>query len=456
MASIPQEAQALNQLLAQIDLEALTKLTQQVDLAKLVTTLGTMDGRDLQRLAEQIGAAGGKAKQERAAPPINGDMLDIASELPADQRAKLAMVREYMEREIRPIIGNYWERGEFPHQIIPGFAAMIQETFGDLTVFPHPDPLLVGLLVMELARVDASISTFLGVHWGLCMGSIACFGSPEQKQRWLPAMQRFELIGSWALTEPEVGSGTAAGLQTTARREGDTWVINGAKKWSGNATFADLNVIWARDVADNQVKGFVVELGTPGYIVEKLPGKIALRVVENVLITLNECRVPEANRLPGANAFRDVSQQLAVARALVAWKAVGAAMGAYERSLAYATSRKQFGKPIAAFQLVQEKLVRMLANLSAMQSMMLQISRLHARAGDISHERASLAKLFCSEKLRESVALGRELFGGNGILLEHEIGRYFADAESIYSYEGTYDMNLLIVGRAITGQSAFV
>jgi glutaryl-CoA dehydrogenase len=288
------------------------------------------------------------------------------------------------------------------------------------------------------------------------MGSIFLFGSDEQRERWLPKLQRFEQIGSWALTEPDVGSATAAGLTTTARREDTTWVLNGAKKWSGNATFADVNVIWARDLGDNQVKGFLVERGTPGYYVEKLEGKTALRVVQNANITLTNCRVPEANRLQNANSFRDVARQLGMARSAVAWAMTGTAMGAYEQALAYANTRIQFGQPIAGFQLVQNSLVQMLGNITAMQALCLRLSQLQARDGKISQERASLAKAFCGERMRETVALARNLLGGNGILLDYGVARYFADAEALYSYEGTHEMNTLIVGRAITGIGAFL
>lgn len=390
-------------------------------------------------------------------PAINGDFYDIADWLTPAERDQQLAVRAFMAEEVRPIINDYWERGEFPMELIPKIAGMIGRTIGaEPFQFPSPKPLLSGIWAMEVGRVDPSISTFIGVHWGLCMGSIYMFGSEAQKERWLPPMQRFEKIGSWALTEPLVGSAAAGGLNTTAWREGDTWVINGEKKWSGNATFADVNVIWAKDVSDNQVKGFLVERGTPGYIVEKLKGKIAKRAVENVLIELRDCQVPETNRLPGVNSFRDVGRQLASGRAKVAWEAVGIAMGAYEQALAYANQRQQFGRPIAGFQLIQDRLVQMLGNVTAMQTMMLRLAQLEARDGTISHERASLAKVFCCQKMRETVALARGLLGGNGILLEHHVARLFADAEAVYSYEGTHEMNTLIVGRAITGLSAFV
>lgn len=431
----------------------------------------TLPFAGLSRLFQQVKFPGGVSPQEiglllksitskrrpKHLPPVNGDFYDILDVLSDEERAIQLAIRTYMEERVRPVIGSYWERGEFPHELVPSFAAMIQNTFGSRPYsLDALGPVLTGIAAMELARVDPSMYTFWGVHWGLSMGSIWMFGSDEQKQRWLPAMERFEKIGTWSLTEPEVGSATAAGLLTTARREDDVWIINGAKKWCGNAPIADLNVVFARDVADNQVKGFVVERGMPGYHVEKLEGKIALRVVQNANIQLQNVRVPEANRLPGVTAFRDVARQLAMARAIVAWAMTGTAMGAYERTLAYANERIQFGRPITGFQLVQSGLVSMLGNLTAMQSLCLRLSQIAARDGKLSHERASLAKAFCGEKMREVVATGRGLLGGNGILLEHDVARYFADAEALYSYEGTHEMNTLIVGRAITGMSAFI
>ena len=303
--------------------------------------------------------------------------------------------------------------------------------------------------------MDCSIATFLAVHSGLAMGSIYLCGSEEQKRRWLPLMARLEKIGAFGLTEPEIGSGASRGLTATARREGETWVLNGQKKWIGNATFSDVTVIWARDVADNQVKGFLVERGTPGFRAEKIKDKIALRVVQNAHITLEDCRVPESNRLQLARTFKDVAAVLRMTRAGVAWEAVGCARGAYELALAYAQKRKQFGRPIGSFQLVQDLLVRMLGNITASACMVMRLSQMQME-GMMSEEHASLAKAFCTVRMRETVGYARELLAGNGILLDHQVGRFVADAEAIYSYEGTREMNTLIVGRAITGFSAFI
>jgi glutaryl-CoA dehydrogenase len=371
-------------------------------------------------------------------------------------RQKLQQVREFMEKEIEPVINRYWTREEFPRELIPaigqlGIVGLAYDGYG----CAGGGNLIDGMVAMELARVDSSIATFFGVHSGLSMGSIYLCGSEEQKQRWLPAMARLEKIGAFGLTEPEVGSGASRGLTTTARRDGDEWVLNGQKKWIGNATFADYVVIWARDVEDNQVKGFVVEQPTPGFSTTKMRDKIALRVVQNAYITMEDARVPEANRLQNANSFRDTAAVLRLTRAGVAWMAVGCGRGAYEHALAYAKQRQQFGRPIAGFQLVQDQLVRMLANVTSSACLCVRLSQLQ-EAGIADDQHSALAKAFCTVRMRETVGLARELLGGNGILLEYHVGRFVADAEAIYSYEGTREMNTLIVGRAITGSGAFV
>ena len=371
-------------------------------------------------------------------------------------RQKLQQVREFMEKEIEPVINRYWTREEFPRELIPaigrlGIVGLAYDGYG----CAGGGNLLDGMVAMELARVDSSIATFFGVHSGLAMGSIYLCGSQEQKQRWLPAMARLEKIGAFGLTEPEVGSGASRGLTTTARRDGDEWVLNGQKKWIGNATFADYVVIWARDMADNQVKGFVVEQPTPGFSTTKMRDKIALRVVQNAYITMEDARVPEASRLQNANSFRDTAAVLRLTRAGVAWMAVGCGRGAYEHALAYAKERQQFGRPIAGFQLVQDQLVRMLANVTSSACLCVRLAQLQ-EAGIADDQHSALAKAFCTVRMRETVGLARELLGGNGILLEYHVGRFVADAEAIYSYEGTREMNTLIVGRAITGTGAFV
>ncbi len=390
-------------------------------------------------------------------PEPNGDFYQVTEYLTDAERGRLKQVRAFMEAKVAPVINKYWAEDAFPFDILPGIrdlgiVGLGYEGYG----CAGGSTLLAGFVAMEIARVDCSCATFFGVHSGLAMGSIFLCGSEEQKQKWLPPMARLEKIGSFGLTEPAVGSGASGGLTTTARREGDTWVLNGQKKWIGNATWGDVTIIWARDLGDNQVKGFIVENKTTlGFKAEKIETKMALRAVQNALITLDNCRVPEANRLQMDKSFRDTARVLRMTRGFVAWEAVGCAMGAYEHALRYAQKREQFGRPIAKFQLVQDLLVKMLGNITSSLCMVVRLSQLQDE-GKLKDEHASLAKAFCTVRMRESVGYARELLGANGILLEEHIGRFVADAEAIYSYEGTREMNTLIVGKAITGFGAFV
>ncbi|MEA2210527.1 MAG: glutaryl-CoA dehydrogenase [Solirubrobacteraceae bacterium] len=384
------------------------------------------------------------------------DFYTLEAVLPDRDRALLAEVRAFMREEVGPIINDYWTREEFPHQVFPrmaeiGMGGLALEGYG----CANRGVVVDGFVAMEMAAVDCSVATGLGVHNHLAMGSIHHCGSEEQKEQWLPGMARLETIGAFGLTEPEVGSGAARGLKTTARRDGDTWILNGAKRWIGNATFADVVVIWARDEADDQVKGFLVPKDTPGFSPEKMTGKIALRAVQSAEITLTDVEVSESQRLAKANTFMDTAGILTQSRIAVAWEAVGCARGAYEVALRYAGEREQFGRPIARFQLVQDLLARMLGNIVACQSMALRLSQL-AEAGQAGVQHASLAKAFCTARMRETTGWARELLAGNGILLEYDVARFVADSEAIYSYEGTREINSLIVGLAITGESAFV
>jgi glutaryl-CoA dehydrogenase len=386
----------------------------------------------------------------------DGDFYLIEQTLDDESRQLLRRVREFMEKSVQPVINHYWTREEFPFDLMDGFrrlgiAGQLYQGYG----CPGGGYLLDGMIAMELARVDPSIATFFGVHGGLAMGSIYLCGSEEQKQRWLPEMARMDKIGAFGLTEPDVGSGAAGGLTTTARRDGTEWVLDGQKKWIGNATFADYVIIWARSLEDDQVKGFVVEKDTPGFSPAKMTDKIALRVVQNAHITLDGVRVPEENRLQQANSFKDTAKVLQLTRAGVAWQATGCARGAYEHALAYARQREQFGRPIAGFQLVQDLLVRMLANVTSSACLCARLAALQEEGLAEDHHSA-LAKAFCTVRMREATGWARELLGGNGILLENHVGRFVADSEAIYSYEGTREINTLIVGRAITGTSAFV
>lgn len=398
-----------------------------------------------------------KVAEPKPVPVPNGDFYQLVELLTPEERAVVKKVRTYMETKVRPIINKYWSDDAFPFELLPSFkelgiGGLGYEGYG----CAGGSQKLFGYVAMEIARTDASMCTFFGVHSGLAMGSIYLDGSEEQKQKWLPPMARWEKIGCFGLTEPLVGSGTAGGLTTTAKREGDSWILNGQKRWIGNSPWCDISIIWARDVADNQVKGFIIENKiTPGFSVEKMEHKIALKVVQNGQITLTDVRVPEANRLQGGNSFRDTARVLRMTRYMVGWASTGIQMGAFEATLKYTQERSQFGKPIASFQLVQDMLAKMLANVTACQCLMLRLAQLDDE-GKLSDHQAALAKAFCTAKSRETVAWGRELLGGNGILADYDVGRFFADAEALYSYEGTYQMQNLIVGKAITGYGAFV
>src|SRR6266478_2198357 len=399
----------------------------------------------------------GKRSAPKPLPAPNSDFYELYGTLKPEDLAIVKRVREFMEAKVAPVITKYWCEDSFPFELLPaakelGVGGIGLKGYG----CPGGSITLLGFVQMEIARTDPSFSTFLGVHTGLAMGSIYIDGSEEQKQKWLPPMARLEKIGCFGLTEPLVGSGASGGLTTTAKREGDTWILNGEKRWIGNAPWCDVSIIWARDVADNQVKAFIVEnKNTPGFSVEKIQNKIALKVVQNGVITMDNCRVPEENRLQGDKSFRDTARVLKMTRYLVAWEATGCAMGAYENALKYAQERMQFGRPIGSFQLVQDLLAKMLANITASQCMVVRTAQLQAE-GKLSDAHAALAKAFTTAKCRETVAWARELLGGNGIAAEYNVGRFFADSEALYSYEGTYQMQNLIVGKAVTGLSAFL
>jgi alkylation response protein AidB-like acyl-CoA dehydrogenase len=395
--------------------------------------------------------------QHESLPAPNSDFYQLVEVLAAEEIAVVKAVRAFMESKVAPVINKYWAEDAFPFELLPGLKEL---NIGGLGLSGYGckggNQKLFGMVAMELARVDPSFATFYGVHDGLAMGSIYIAGSEEQKQKWLPPMARMEKIGCFGLTEPTVGSGTGGGLTTTAKREGDVWVLNGQKKWIGNSTFCDVSIIWARDLADNQVKGFIVEnKTTPGFSVEKIEHKIALKVVQNGLITLKDCRVPEANRLQEGKSFRDTARVLRMTRYAVGWMATGCQAGAYENALAYAQQRQQFGKPIASFQMVQDLIAKMLGNVTACQCLVLRLAQMDDEGKMLDHH-AALAKAYSTARMRETVAWARELFGANGIVVDYNVARLFADAEALYSFEGTFQMQNLIVGKAITGISAFV
>lgn len=373
-----------------------------------------------------------------------------------EERSVRARVRAFCEEEVLPIINDYWNREEFPFELVGKFADL-GIVGGAIQGYGCPglSRLAEGIVAAELARADGSINTFFGVHSGLAMGTIAMLGSEEQKERWLPAMARMEQIGAFGLTEPEHGSDVVM-LETTARREGDEWVLNGKKKWIGNASFADLVIIWARDLSDGEVKGFVVEREKAGdsFSTEVIKGKTGKRAVWQAEIELRDVRVPHENKLEGANSFKDTSKVLTATRYGVAWEGVGHAVAAYEAALAYAKQRRIFTRPLESYQLIQNKLANMLAEITAMQLICFRLAQLFEE-GKMTGGMASLAKMHTAKKARQVCLEARDILGGNGLLLEHVVGKHLADVEVVYTYEGTDIVQSLIVGREITGTQAF-
>jgi glutaryl-CoA dehydrogenase len=388
--------------------------------------------------------------------PATSDFYSLSSSLPAHEKTFLGNLRAYLEKDVKPVLTEHWEAATFPSEIVAGLstAGVLGMAHEESWVFENSH-LFRGWVAFELGRVDASVATFVGVQNGLAMGSIGECGSAAQRAKWLPAMSRGEIIGSFGLTEPLSGSDSARGLRTTAERHGDVWILNGEKRWIGNATWGDITVIWAKDVADNQVKGFIVRNDSPGFSADKIENKVSLRIVQNGHITMSNVEVAEEDRLANANSFADTARVLRNTRLEVAWEGVGVAAGAYEAALSYAKEREQFGQPIASHQLIQDLLVKSLSNVTASLALVREAS-IGLDNGTLNDEHAAMAKLFATTKARESVAMCREIVGGNGIVLDYDVARFFADAEALYSYEGTREMNTLIIGRAITGHAAFV
>ncbi|MGH7727202.1 MAG: acyl-CoA dehydrogenase family protein [Vulcanimicrobiaceae bacterium] len=381
------------------------------------------------------------------------DFYDSNELLTPEERELRDRVRAFVDREVVPVIGDYVERAEFPFEMIEKLRSL-NIAGGPLVGYGCPGMSFVasGLLAAELARGDGSVTTFFGVHSGLAMGALWLFGSDEQKKAWLPAMARMEKIGAFALTEPDHGSDSIA-LETSARKDGSDWILRGHKKWIGNATFADVVVVNARD-AEGNVREFLVEKGTPGFVTRRMDGKLGKRAVWQAEIDLEDVRVSESALLPGVRNFKDVGRLLAATRFGVAWECVGHAMAGYECALAYAKERKQFGKPLAAFQLIQSKLVHMLAEITAMQLLSIQLGRL-AQNFTMTNAQVSLAKMHNAAKARQVVHDARDILGGNGVLWQNVVARHFVDMEIVYTYEGTDIIQTLIVGKSITGMQAF-
>ncbi|MBG6224950.1 glutaryl-CoA dehydrogenase [Arthrobacter sp. CAN_A2] len=378
------------------------------------------------------------------------DFLGFESLLPARERAKLQDVRDFLDKEVSPRAVEWWNRAEFPHEILPKLAGLKLST----PVQQGYSNLFSGLVIAEMTRADTSIATFFMVHHDLFVEALHTFGSAEQKARLLQDAMDLTITGAFALTEPLHGSDVAGGMATTATRDGDTWVINGAKRWIGNGTFCDYMLLWARDTETGGVRGFILDATLPGVTRTVIANKTALRTVQNADITLTDVRVDEADRFAGIESFDDTRQLLLGSRILVGWQAVGQQLAAFDVARQYAVERHQFGRPIAGFQLVQDQLVTMMGNTTASLGVMARIAQLQEQ-GASDMPQAAFAKAFTTARMRETVALGRGILGGNGIVTDFSMAKIFADAEAVYTYEGSYEINTLIVGRALTGISAF-
>lgn len=383
-------------------------------------------------------------------------------------RAALERLQQTLDRSIRPLLAEAWETATMPAEVLDALIPLDLMQPEGVDAAEAGSSMFSGFRNYVLARTDVSVATLYNAQSGLFRTAVALGGSPAQAAELDPRVRSFELKGAFALTEPEHGSDIAGGLATTARREGDHWVIDGRKTWIGGAAASDVLVVFARDQDDQQVKAFLVPTDAAGVHTAAIGGKVSLRPMPNALITLDRVRVTEERRLQNVDGWRDVARILRAMRSDVAWIAAGLQAGALDAAVRYVRERHQFDRPLGGFQLVQEKLARMLGNTVASLALVVQLSarqdgstRLTAGAppglgGEFADENSALAKMQTARLARETVALGREVLGGNGILLAHDAARFFADAEAVYSYEGTHEINALIVGRALTGVSAFI
>ena len=405
-------------------------------------------------MTEAATTNGSGVTPEELGEALGTDFLELRCDLGEAELEYLDRTRRFVAEEVLPVINDFWERAEFPFDLARrlGELGLLGGTIKGYGC-PGMSHMSAGLVMMELSRGDGSLATFLGVQSGLAMESIAQLGSEEQKERWLPRLASADAFGAFALTEPEHGSDSVA-LETSAVRDGDEFVLNGHKRWIGNGTIADVVVVWARG-EDGQVGGYLVEGGTPGYEATKIEHKGSLRAVWQADITLTDVRVPAANKLPGGNSFKDTAKVLAGTRNQVAYSALGHAVAGYDAAVTYAKKREQFGQPIAKRQIVQYKLATMLSEIVGMQLYGVRIGQLADR-GELTDQIASLAKLNNGRKARQILLEARDMLGGNGILLTNHVMRHMADLEGIYTYEGTDTIQSLLVGRHITGMSAFV
>ena len=367
----------------------------------------------------------------------------------------LTELQRVLDAEVKPLINEAWDTATMPPGILAALAPLDLMQPAGVSEEEAASSLYKGLRNYVMSRTDVSVATYYNAQAGLFRATVRMGGSPEQVAELDPKVRDFSFKGVFSLTEPEHGSDVAGGLATSATRDGDDWIINGHKRWIGGANEADVLAVFARDTADGEVKCFLVPREAAGVDISIITGKISLRPMQNADFTLTDVRVPDSARLQRINSWRDVASIMGTLRADVAWLAAGMQAGALEAAIRYVREREQFGRKIASFQLVQEKLARMAGNAAASLGMAMQISELQD-AGVFSDANSSLAKMWTARTARDTVALAREIVGGNGIVVDTDVARFFADAEAVYSYEGTHEITSLVVGRALTGASAFI
>ena len=381
------------------------------------------------------------------------DFVDFDALLSDEERLVRDTVRAFVDDKVMPLITEAHREARFPMQLVPEmgelnlFGATISE-YG----LPGLNNVAYGLIMQELERCDSGLRSFVSVQSALVMYPIYTFGSQAQRDRWIPALASGEAIGCFGLTEPDFGS-NPGGMRTRARRDGDSWVLDGAKQWITNGSLADVAVVWAK--TDDGVRGFLVEKGTPGFTASDQHGKFSLRASVTSELGFSDCRIPAENLLPETSGLKNALMCLNQARYGIAWGGLGAAMDCYVCARDYAKERIQFGgRPIAAHQLVQEKLVWMLSEITKGQLLALQLGRLKDQ-GRLKHYHVSLGKRNNVWVARECAKLAREILGANGIVDDYPVIRHMLNIESVYTYEGTHDIHGLVLGEYITGIPAF-
>ncbi|GAA1498111.1 acyl-CoA dehydrogenase family protein [Paeniglutamicibacter kerguelensis] len=384
---------------------------------------------------------------------VDTDPAGAFEDIPEADRAYWDRARKFGLEEVRPVIDGHWDKAEYPLALAKrlGELDLLRDGLA-LEGYPEMSVLAAGLVNMELSRADGSVGTIAAVQAGLALRSIVDCGSPEQIAQWAPKLANAEVLGAFALTEPTHGSDSVS-LETRAVRVEGGYRISGEKKWIGNGSVGGVTIVWARD-EEGSVRGFIVQQEWDGYTGTTIEGKLSLRAIWQAHIRLENVFVPDSHVLPGANSFKDTAGVLFATRLGVAWSAVGHATACYETAVQYAAQRIQFGRPLAASQIVQERLTRMHSELATMQLMVMQATR-REEAGTLSPVQASLAKFTCTRIARTIASNARDLLGGNGILLRNRVARHIADIEAIHTYEGTETVQALIIGRSITGISAF-